>query len=135
MMNNINALVVEDVEIAQKIAKLTLMGLGCRVDIAEDGRKALQLYKENKYDIIFMDIGLPDINGLEVTKKIREIEFNNKHMPVIALTANCDETDKPRYLAAGIDEIILKPITKENSQAMIDKYMHNVERSKEHEDN
>ncbi len=123
MVDPVKVLVVEDVEIAQKIANITLMALGCSVDIAENGQKALQLFKDNQYDLIFMDIGLPDISGIVVTKAIRRVENNESHVPIIALTANYDESHPHVCFDAGMDEFMLKPLTKENGQAMINKFI------------
>ncbi len=122
MENGIKILVVEDVEIAQKMAKITLVGLGCSVDVAEAGQKVLEMFKENEYDLIFMDIGLPDISGVEVTKEIRKIEDKKSHVPIVALTANCDESYKTICLEAGIDDFMLKPLTKDNALTMLDKF-------------
>jgi CheY-like chemotaxis protein len=83
--NSVEVLVVEDIAVAQKVAKITLIGLGHIVDIAENGQKALDLFEKNKYDIVFLDLGLPDMNGTEVIKRIREIENNKQHVPIVAL--------------------------------------------------
>lgn len=123
MVSSVRVLVVEDVEIAQKIAKLILSGLDCYVDIAKNGQKALELFSKNEYDLVFMDLGLPDFDGVEVTKRMRQQEANSRHVPIIALTANYDESYKPICLEAGMDEFMLKPLTKENGEAMINKFV------------
>lgn len=123
MENTIKTLLVEDVLVAQKIARMTLEELGCQVDVAENGQTALKLFKENKYDIVFMDLGLPDMNGFDVTLQVRKIENNENHVPIIALTANFDDSDKLRCFEVGMDDFMLKPIVKENGQLKINKFV------------
>ena len=88
-------LVVEDSEIAQSVAKSMLSQFGCAVDIAANGKDALGFWKDNTYDLIFMDVGLPDLDGYEVTYNIRVQELANKvHTPIIALTAHAGDENK-----------------------------------------
>lgn len=103
-------LVVEDDPLSQRVMQLALENLGYHIDIADTGNKALALFNTNEYALIFMDYGLPDITGVEVTHKIREFEkCKNKHAPIIALTAHSDFA-KAACLAAGMDEFVTKPI-------------------------
>ena len=118
----LKVLVVEDVPIAQKVAKITLLGLNCRVEIAEDGEKAITMFKSNSYDLIFMDIGLPNISGIEVVKIIRELEGGVNCTPIIALTANYDVSYRDMYLKSGMNGVLLKPLTKSSCQQMIEKF-------------
>lgn len=109
---NHNILVVEDNSIAQKIAQSLLKQMDCHVDLAENGHKGLELWKNNQYDLIFMDIGLPDIDGYEVTHHIRIQELTNKnHIPIIALTAHTGEDNKQRCIEAGMNAVLTKPLT------------------------
>ncbi|AHE67926.1 PAS domain S-box [Legionella oakridgensis ATCC 33761 = DSM 21215] len=88
-------LVVEDNVIAQTVAKSILAQLDCDTDIAETGKKAVELWKQGHYDLMFMDIGLPDIDGYEVTRLIRVQELaKNTHVPIIALTAHAGDEIK-----------------------------------------
>lgn len=119
----IKILVVEDTEIVRKVMQITLSSLGYNVDIAINGSEAIRLFKENAYDIVFMDLGLPDINGIEVVKELRRIEGVKNTVPIIALTAHHTELDKELGLAAGIQEFVLKPLTKEIAQVTISKYI------------
>lgn len=122
---SISLLVVEDAEIARKVIKMTLAPLGYSIDMAVDGKEAIQLFKKNHYDFVFMDLGLPDISGIEVTKKLRELELEEgrKSVPIVALTAHHTEEDKKLGLAAGMQEFMLKPLKKEEAQAIIEKYV------------
>ncbi len=115
-------LVVEDNVIAQKVIQITLVKLNCCVNIAKKGEEAIQLFQKNRYDIIFVDLGLPDMTGIELVKNLRAIE-KNKPIPIIALTAHYTESDKKLGLAAGIQAFILKPLTKERVEAIINTYI------------
>lgn len=110
---NLHVLLVEDNSINQKIAKIMLEDIGCSVDILDHGQAVLNnLFKLDSYDIIFMDIGLPDISGFDVVTHIRRHDFLN-NTPIIAMTAHILERDKQRCFVVGMDDIIAKPISHE----------------------
>ena len=110
-----NILIVEDNEINQQIMKLSLVKLVKRVDVAENGKTALDMFGLNRYDIILMDIQMPIMNGITATKKIREIEKStNTHTTIIAITANAMLGDKETCLSAGIDDYLSKPYQMED---------------------
>lgn len=121
---SLHLLVVEDVEIAQKIASMVLENLGCTVDVAADGETALDMFQKNPYDFVFMDIGLPGMDGLETTRAIRQVEKEGTHVPIVALTANYDDSHKSMCLESGMDEFLSKPLTKDKAQDMINKFIH-----------
>jgi signal transduction histidine kinase/DNA-binding response OmpR family regulator len=102
-------LVVEDMAVNQKVAKGMLRSLGHLVDIAEDGEAALAKFKSRPYDLIFMDMQMPRMNGLEATAAIRALE-SGKSVPIIAMTANVFATDRDTCLAGGMDDFVGKPI-------------------------
>ena len=102
-------LLVEDNLANQQIAQMMLEALDCEVDIANDGFEALEL-SQNTYDLIFMDIGLPRMDGIEVSTTIRQREGNSNHTPIIALTAHATRADIEKYFQAGMDEVITKPL-------------------------
>jgi len=116
-------LVIEDHPVAQRIAQIILEKLHCEVDLAETGLKALNKAEGNHYDLIFMDIGLPDIDGIELTRKIRTFEHITQQTPIIALTANFNESHKSQCLIAGMNDLMLKPLTSETAQVMIAKWI------------
>lgn len=124
-MISIKLLVVEDTVIARKIIQVTLAPLGYSIDMAVDAKEAIKLFKENSYDFVFMDLGLPGMNGIEVTKELRKQEKarGSSVVPIVALTAHHTEEDKELGLAAGMQEFILKPLSKEVAQATINKYV------------
>ncbi len=92
--------------------KHTLKNIGILADIAENGQIGFDMAKKFRYDIIFMDIQMPVMNGIEATKAIIKYERDNKieHTPIIAVTANALKGDRDRYLKEGMDEYIPKPI-------------------------
>ena len=123
MNRGFNLLVVEDTPIAQIAAKSILEHLGCQVQIAANGTEALAMFQANTYDLIFMDLGLPDISGIEVTKEMRKLETSLAYTPIVALTANYDPKSKGILLEAGMDEFLEKPLTKENAHMILTKFL------------
>jgi CheY-like chemotaxis protein len=118
-------LMVEDNYIAQKVEEAVLKGLHCKVDIAESGDKALQLFNPGKYDIVLMDIGLEDTSGYMVAKKLREKEENTTyHVPIIALTSYQADVVKYDCNDYFMDGVITKPLTSEQAQQIIKKFIY-----------
>lgn len=117
-------LVVEDQAIASMVVKNLLSSLDCQADVAPDGKIAVQLAQENTYDLIFMDIGLPDIDGYEVTRRIRLYELNKgTYVPIIALTAHIDEKNKQRCLEVGMNAILSKPLVKGKAEDILNAFI------------
>jgi len=109
-LNNANILLVEDNAINQKIIILSLKNHVRNIDIANNGKDALDKFGTTKYHLILMDIQMPVINGIAATKKIRELEAtSNTQTPIIAITANALSGDKETCLAAGMNDYISKP--------------------------
>ena len=109
-LENSNILLVEDNAINQKIVLLSLKGKVKNIDLASNGKEALDKFGTSKYDIILMDIQMPVMNGIIATKKIRELEASsNLHTPIIAITANALSGDKEACIAAGMNDYISKP--------------------------
>jgi two-component system aerobic respiration control sensor histidine kinase ArcB len=102
-------LLVEDNILNQKVAKTFLEDLGCEVDLAESGRKVFELI-DRPYDLVFMDISLPDETGIEIAEKIRSAKGVNKNVPIIALTAHVFDNEKEACFKAGMNDILTKPI-------------------------
>lgn len=117
-------LVVEDQTIASIVVKNLLYNLGCEVDIASNGKTAIQLAHENSYDLIFMDIGLSDTSGYEVVRRIRLCELSKgTHVPIIALTAHVDEENKQRCLEVGMNAVLSKPLVKEKAEDILNAFI------------
>ncbi|SFM07720.1 response regulator [Legionella jamestowniensis] len=130
--NHCCVLVVEDNDIAQTIASSLLKKLDCDVDIASTGKEAIDLWKANNYALILMDIGLPDMNGYEVTHIIRVQETTQKaHTPIIALTAHAGEENKKRCIDAGMNAVIAKPLTLKQCGDILDSFVPNRHKPEE----
>jgi CheY-like chemotaxis protein len=103
---------VEDVPANRKVACSMLHRLGLEVDITENGRQAILLWKTGDYDLIFMDCRMPEMDGYEATRIIRQQEQQGPHIPIIALTANAMPRERQRCLEAGMNDLLVKPLTK-----------------------
>jgi CheY-like chemotaxis protein len=108
--NNRKILLVEDNILNQKLIFLNLKNLGFVIDVANNGKEALEKVKENSYDLILMDLMMPVMDGLEASLKIREWESNNsRHTFIVGLTANTLDADREKCLEHGMDEYLSKP--------------------------
>ena len=118
----IKALVVEDNVISQNIIANILKHMNIDVKVATDGKRAYELRKENIFDIIFMDINMPVMDGFESTSHILSYErtTKSKHVPIVALAT--DTTGKEKYIKAGMDNLISKPIESEKIYDMVQYY-------------
>ena len=123
MSNSLRVLVVEDVQIARKMSLIVLEEVGCLVSTATSGYESLSLIEENFYDLIFMDVGLPDIDGLTLTQKIKCFqESSGKKSRIIALTAHCDEEFRQTCLENGMDDYLVKPLTTKICEEVLSKH-------------
>jgi CheY-like chemotaxis protein len=102
-------LVAEDNPTSRMVTEALLKKLSCKVDIAIDGREALQKAKDNDYDIVFMDCYMPLMDGFQATQRLRRSP-ENEELPIIALTASVAEEDRTRCLEAGMDDAVGKPV-------------------------
>ncbi len=105
MNENIKILVVEDDRAVRNLISTTLQINDYEYDLAIDGKNALQLMTSNKYDIVFIDLGLPDIDGIEIIKKFRDFSTT----PIIVISARTNDEDKIEALDAGADDFLTKP--------------------------
>ncbi len=107
----IHILAVEDDLVSQTIIKEIARHMGWSIQLASSGMEALKLYDENSFHIILMDIHMPEISGIDVTRKIREKEkLTGQHIPIIAVTAYAMNQDKEKCLNAGMDDYLSKPL-------------------------
>ncbi|MGB5375472.1 MAG: ATP-binding protein [Polyangiales bacterium] len=102
-------LVAEDDPTSCMVTEALLRKLSCNVDIATDGREALEKAKANDYDIVFMDCHMPLIDGFQATKRIRQLP-DKEDLPIVALTASVAEEDRVRCLDAGMNDVVCKPV-------------------------
>lgn len=115
-------LVIEDNDMAQKIEVLLLQDLGCDVDAASTGNSALKLLNDKNYDLIFMDIGLPDIDGLVLAESIRKSYNRNSKCPIVAVTNYEDESYKNQAICVGMNEFAIKPLTRASCVTFLQKF-------------
>ena len=116
-------LVTEDNKVNQKVIKVLLKKLGCEVDVAENGREALDRIAEKRYDLVFMDCQMQVMDGYEATRRIRASERDGEHLTVVAMTANAMEGDRERCLETGMDEYIPKPINRPAIVKLLSRYL------------
>jgi len=117
-------LVVEDNAVNQRLIVRLLEKRGHRVTLAGNGKEALDALNENTFDLIFMDLQMPEMDGFEATAALREKEKENgTHMPVIALTAHAMKGDRERCLASGMDDYLTKPIRPQELDELLAKYL------------
>jgi len=119
----LRVLVVEDNLINCKVAQRMLEQLGCQVEIAMNGREAVEKTAQRPYDLVLMDCQMPEMDGYEATRHIREREQGTTHHQlIIALTANALAGDREKCLAAGMDDYLEKPILRERLETMLHKW-------------
>jgi len=120
-----NVLIAEDNIINQKLIKRTLEDLGLTVTIASNGLEGFQKRKDGKFDLMFMDINMPFMDGVEATREILEWEreFNQPHIPILALTANALKGDRERFLEAGLDEYTTKPLVRDEIISLLNMFL------------
>ena len=100
--------------------------INCTIDIASNGNEALKMFKDTTYDLIFMDVGLPDMDGLQVTREIRRLEKDKQHLPIIALTAHVLEEDRINCINAGADDVLEKPVIQTKLYEVLNKWIVNL---------
>jgi two-component system, sensor histidine kinase and response regulator len=116
-------LVVEDNAVNQMVASRMLQRLGCRVDLASDGKKATEMVRAASYDLVFMDCQMPVMDGYEATGEIRRTEApGNRHI-IVAMTANAMQSDRDRCMEAGMDDYISKPVNKAEVVAILKRHI------------
>jgi CheY-like chemotaxis protein/HPt (histidine-containing phosphotransfer) domain-containing protein len=107
---NVKILLAEDDQINQEVVVNILNKYGYRVSVVRTGKEAVLLLKEKDFDLVFMDLQMPEMGGIEATKLIRKSNSRNKNVHIIALTAHAKKSDRDRCLAAGMNEYLSKPI-------------------------
>ncbi|MEO0397936.1 MAG: response regulator [Pseudomonadota bacterium] len=126
---SLRILLAEDNQINAVLASTLIKRAGAGVDIATNGAEAVDAAARRRYDLIFMDMHMPQMDGLEATERIRAAEANNaatdsaaRRTPIIALTANAMEQDRRKCIAAGMDDFLSKPFEANDLNAMLEKW-------------
>jgi len=120
--HSLNILIAEDNEVNASVIYSHLTDLGHNVDIATDGNTALYAMHKHPYDMVFMDINMPNMDGLETTRQWRKLEQKHAHLPIVALTAKATEDDRIQCLSAGMDDFMAKPVQERQLIAVIQKF-------------
>ena len=130
--SDMHILLVEDNEINRTVASNMIQQLGCQIDIAINGRIAVDKWQDNHYDLIFMDIQMPEMDGLAATSKIRDLEKKQQispAIPIVAVTANALPGDTRRCFDVGMNEVIAKPFGFDDIYAAVEKFCKNKQAS------
>ncbi|MEE9273488.1 MAG: response regulator [Robiginitomaculum sp.] len=115
----LNILLAEDNAINALLTRTLLEAEGACVDVVEDGALAVEAARNNKYDLIFMDMRMPNMDGLESTRKIRSLGGNLGRIPIIALTANAFDDDRNACIDSGMNDFMTKPVSAEELSEMV----------------
>ena len=114
-------LVAEDNVINQQVIKRVLLQYGYASDLAVDGQEAVRAVKRQRYDVVFMDIQMPEIDGLEATRRIGEMLASSERPYIVALTANAMKEDREACVAAGMEDYLSKPIRQPEIKAVLER--------------
>jgi CheY-like chemotaxis protein len=112
-------LLAEDNPINQRLAILLLERWGHDVTLAQDGIEAVSLFGRRDWDLVLMDMQMPNMDGLAATRAIRAAETEGRHTPIIAMTANAMNTDREHCLEAGMDAFLSKPFETERLRTLV----------------
>lgn len=123
MFPDVHILAVEDMKVNLMLLTRILEKHGCKVSSACNGSEAVEMMKENHYDLVFMDCQMPEMDGFEATKWIRQNENNERHTTIVALTADAMTGDREKCLAAGMDDYLNKPFKQEQITEMLKKWI------------
>ncbi len=126
--HRVRVLVVEDSPLDQLVVCSALRRMGYEPQIANDGAAAVEAIRNQAFDIVFMDVRLPELDGIEAVREIRRVEeARGCHTPVIAITSARSDEDREQCLAAGMDEFLAKPLDLEAMCATVERWMHATE--------
>ncbi|HEY5602868.1 MAG TPA: response regulator [Gammaproteobacteria bacterium] len=112
-LHGIKILIAEDQEINARLLDILMSQAGAMTTVVGNGQRALEAANSGHFDFILMDIQMPEMNGIEATRRIRQLANKNRNIPIVALTANIFAEDKTNCLAAGVNDILIKPIDEE----------------------
>ena len=116
-------LLAEDNLVSQKVAMRMLEKLQCHVEVVADGLATIEAWRKGNFDLILMDCQMPGMDGYEATREIRKLEQGQRHITIVALTANAMKGDEEKCRAAGMDDFLTKPIDRVKLEACVDALM------------
>ena len=116
-------LLVEDNTVNQLVASRMLQRLGYSVEMANDGKKAIEMIRASRYDLVFMDCQMPVMDGYQATEEIRRTEALGSHTTIVAMTANAMQSDRDRCLQSGMDDYVSKPINKADVVEVLQRHL------------
>lgn len=122
----VRVLLAEDLQLNQLVVVKMLHILGCHVDVADNGLEAVERFGSADYDLILMDCQMPSMDGLEATRRIRQLELEQGHehpVVIVACTANVLESDRKRCLEAGMDDFMCKPISLKDLRDAVERWV------------
>lgn len=133
LLNSPKILAVDDHPANLKLIKTLLNSMGAITTTVDSGSKALDAMEKNDFDLVFMDIQMPQMDGLEATERIRASEAKNQHTPIVALTAHALAGEKENLIQRGMDDYLTKPVSEDQLQKTIFKWTGaNLSESSEH---
>jgi len=122
-LDAVRVLVAEDNEVSRRLAAYLLENQGAEVTVAVNGRQALEHISGQDFDLVLMDVHMPEIDGATVTSMVRAAERGIRHTPVVALTADALEGNRERFLEAGMDDYLSKPIDEESLYTVVERWV------------
>jgi PAS domain S-box-containing protein len=127
----LKVLVAEDNKINQKVTSRLLEKMGCQVDLAADGAQAIRNLETSPYDVVLMDLGMPEVDGMEATRRIRKMAGMQSSIPILALTASASGEVRSQCLEAGMNDFLSKPMELEALRRALERWGHPQEAAKE----
>jgi CheY-like chemotaxis protein len=115
-------LIADDVKLNQQVARGILQKFGHQVEVANDGREAVAMVAANDYDLVLMDVQMPEMSGIDATAAIRALPGDRAAVPVIAMTAHAMQGDRESLIAAGMDDYISKPFNITQLTELLDRW-------------
>jgi signal transduction histidine kinase/DNA-binding response OmpR family regulator len=119
----VRVLVAEDNAVNRLLVKRMFEKLGCRIDLAGNGREAVDMASQLRYDIIFMDCFMPELDGYSASRELRELEQTERRVPIVALTANAMADDRSKCIAAGMDDYLSKPVSIDDLRKTLERWV------------
>jgi len=123
---NARVLLVEDNPINQMVAQKMLEKVGLKAVLANNGVEALKVLKEQSFDLVLMDCQMPEMDGFDATREIRNLDIRtlyDQHLPIVAMTANVMSGDRERCLEVGMDDYVGKPVQRDHLEAVLRKWL------------